>query len=309
MDLGFRLGPRLNASGRLDTAQASLDLLLAEDPVQAQRLAAALDKQNRERQQLEHRIQMEAHRAVADLLGRSDPAGIVIGASDWHPGVIGIVASRLVKKFHRPVFVVAFDDQGLGKGSGRSIEGISLVSAIQQCRDLLINGGGHDMAAGLTIRQECLAEFQERFADSIARQAVDGQLEPRLFLDAETRLEDLDLGFLRSYDELQPFGNGNPQPLFVARNVMPASEPRILKEKHIKFEFYQDGVVRTGVWFNGVREGEQLPSAPWDVAFFIDRNTFRGTTSVQLLVQGLRRAAPLQQRMVAPLPSLAMVQG
>ncbi|MBP7950185.1 MAG: single-stranded-DNA-specific exonuclease RecJ [Verrucomicrobiales bacterium] len=299
MDLGFRLGPRLNASGRLDTAQASLDLLLAEDPVEAQRLAEVLDQQNRTRQQLEHRIQIEAQEAAEELISRSDPAGLVIGAPGWHPGVVGIVASRLVKKFHRPVFVIAFDESGMGKGSGRSVDGISLVAAIQQCRDLLTGGGGHEMAAGLSIHCSNLEAFQEKFANVIARQALDGQLEPKLHMDAETRLRELDLDFLDSYDQLQPFGSGNPQPMFLARNVQPAVEPKLLKEKHIKFDFYQDGVTRSGVWFNGVRENGtlELPRPPWDIAFLVDRNTFRGTTSVQMLVQALRSAAPIQRIM------------
>ena len=302
MDLGFRLGPRLNASGRLDTAQASLDLLLATNPLEADQLAQVLDRHNRARQLLEHDIHLEAERMAVNAIKRADPAGLVVHADEWHPGVVGIVASRLVKKYYRPVFVVAFNEDGIGKGSGRSVEGISLVAAIEECRDLLINGGGHDMAAGLTIERHHMEEFQDRFANAIARQAVEGQLEPKLYVDAETRLAELDLNFLHSYDRLQPFGNGNPQPLFLASNVMPANEPRLLKEKHIKFDFYQDGVTRTGIWFNGVRESSplNLPKPPWDVAFYVDRNTFRGHTSVQLLVQGLRTSAPVQRVISMP---------
>lgn len=155
------------------------------------------------------------------------------------------------------------------------------------------------MAAGLSIHCSNLEAFQEKFANVIARQALDGQLEPKLHMDAETRLRELDLDFLDSYDQLQPFGSGNPQPMFLARNVQPAVEPKLLKEKHIKFDFYQDGVTRSGVWFNGVRENGtlELPRPPWDIAFLVDRNTFRGTTSVQMLVQALRSAAPIQRIM------------
>jgi single-stranded-DNA-specific exonuclease len=297
MDLGFRLGPRLNASGRLDTAQASLDLLLSSDPLHAQELALLLDRQNRARQSLEQNIHVEAQAAAEDLLRRADPSGLAVGAREWHPGVVGIVASRLVKKYYRPVFVIAFGEDGIGKGSGRSVVGISLVEAINQCRDLLINGGGHEMAAGITLREENFPAFQERFADAISRQALDGQLEPKLFADAETRLSDLNFDFLRSYEQLQPFGSGNPQPLFLALGVEPANEPRLLKEKHIKFDFYQDGVVKPGVWFNGTRENESLvlPRPPWDVAFYVDRNTYRGNTSIQMLVQALRTSGPVQR--------------
>ncbi len=304
MDLGFRLGPRLNASGRLDTAQASLDLLLSKDALEAQGLAQVLDGHNRARQLLEHSIHIEAEKAAVADLKATDPAGLVVAAEEWHPGVVGIVASRLVKKYYRPVFVVAINEEGVGKGSGRSVDGISLVQAIEACRDLLINGGGHDMAAGITIERVNLPAFRERFASAIAQQASEGQLEPKLFVDAETRLHELDLDFLHSYDRLQPFGNSNPQPLFLATNVMPGSEPRLLKEKHIKFDFYQDGCTRTGIWFNGVRESTplNLPKPPWDVAFYVDRNTYRGHTSVQLLVQGLRTAAPVQRVITIPVP-------
>ena len=300
MDLGFRLGPRLNASGRLDTAQASLDLLMAGDALSAERLAQELDRQNRARQLLEQDIHGHAEEMAVRAIREVDPAGLVVAAEEWHPGVVGIVASRLVKKYHRPVFVIAINEEGVGKGSGRSVEGISLVTALNDCRDLLINGGGHDMAAGLTIPKENLKEFRDRFANAIARQATGGQLEPKLYVDAETRLAELDLNFLQRYDRLQPFGNGNPQPLFLASNVMPANEPRLLKEKHLKFDFYQDGETRTGIWFNGVRENTpvNLPKPPWDIAFFVDRNTFRGHTSIQLLIQGLRASAPVKRVMM-----------
>ncbi len=304
MDLGFRLGPRLNASGRLDTAQASLDLLLATEALPAQQLAQVLDGHNRARQLLEHSIHLEAEKAAVQAIKLTDPAGMVVAAEEWHPGVVGIVASRLVKKYHRPVFVIAINEEGVGKGSGRSVEGISLVQAIEACRDLLINGGGHDMAAGVTIEKVNLPAFRERFANAIAQQATEGQLEPKLYVDAETRLAELDLDFLHSYDRLQPFGNGNPQPLFLASNVMPGSEPRLLKEKHIKFDFYQDGTTRTGIWFNGVRESSpiNLPKPPWDIAFYVDRNTYRGNTTVQLLVQGLRTSAPVKRVISNPPP-------
>jgi single-stranded-DNA-specific exonuclease len=297
MDLGFRLGPRLNASGRLDTAQASLDLLISEDPEQAQELAELLDEQNQERQKLESHIHAEAQSAMEEQLRSSDAAGLVVAASDWHPGVIGIVASRLVKKYWRPVFVVAIGPDGIGKGSGRSVTGISLVEAINSCRDLLINGGGHEMAAGITLQEKNYEEFRERFADAVSRLALDGQLEPKLFGDAETRLPELTLDFLRSYEQLQPFGSGNPQPLFMALGVEPAGEPRLIKGKHIKFEFYQDGVVRQGIWFNGARENQSLvlPRPPWDVAFFVEKNTFRNVSSVQMLVQSLRSSGPVRR--------------
>ena len=291
MDLGFRLGPRLNAAGRLESAKTSLDLLVSEDEGEAARLAAALDRQNRERQDVEHVMQQEAQELAGRLAAEGDPEALVVASEGWHPGVVGIVAARLMRRFHRPVFVVAIDDNGVGKGSGRSVEGLSLVAALDACRPLLLAGGGHEAAAGLTIHRDNLEEFRERFAAHIRGQMSGGELEPRLYLDAETQLSELTLEFLDAYELLQPFGQGNARPLFVARGVAPVSEPRLLRERHWKFEFYQNGTVKGGIWFNGAHD--PLPEPPWDVAFYVDRNTFRGETHVQLLVQGMRTSGEL----------------
>jgi single-stranded-DNA-specific exonuclease len=286
MDLGFRLAPRLNAAGRLDTAKTALDLLLAETRREALALAQLLDGHNRDRQNVEHEMQQEAQEMSIRLTADSDPCGIVLASTGWHPGVVGIVAARLMRKYHRPIFVIAIDENGIGKGSGRSVDGVSLVAALDDCRDLLLAGGGHDAAAGLTIQEENIPAFRERFNESVSRQLTEGTMEPKLHLDAETRLSELTLDFLDTYELLQPFGSGNPRPLFLARNVLPANEPRLLRERHWKFDFYQEGTTRGGIWFNGAHE--QLPKPPWDVAFYVDRNTFRGETTVQLLVQDMR---------------------
>ena len=287
MDLGFRLGPRLNAAGRLDTASAALDLLRSEDLAEATEIAAALDQQNRERQSLEQQIQSEAAaQALAWMDGADPPQGLVIASRGWHPGVVGIVASRLMRQFYRPVFVVAIDSDGQGKGSGRSVAGVSLVAALDACRPLLTSGGGHDMAAGLGLREEHVEAFRAAFADHVREQTGGAALEPRLDIDAEVQLAELTLEFLDDYDQLQPFGSGNPQPIFMVRAVYPSAEPRLLRERHWRLELSQGGTTRTAMWFNA---GEQkLPPPPWDLAFHVDRNTFRGHTSVQLLVQALR---------------------
>ncbi len=148
-DVGFKLGPRLNASGRLDTAVASLDLLLCQDPARARLLAESLDRQNRERQELELATREDAERLIAGLPPARRSHAIVVGSRGWHPGVVGIVASRISKQYHRPTFVIGIDENGLGKGSGRSIPGISLVEALDSCRELIEAGGGHEMAAGV----------------------------------------------------------------------------------------------------------------------------------------------------------------
>ena len=287
MDLGFRLGPRLNAAGRLDTAHAALDLLLCEDAGAAAGIARDLDLQNRERQTLEQQIQAEAvAQAMLWMAGGDPPQSLVIASRGWHPGVVGIVAARLMRQFYRPVFVIAVDEDGNGKGSGRSVPGVSLVAALDSCRPLLSSGGGHGMAAGVGLREEQLEAFREAFAAHVFLQTGGTAPEPVLHLDAEVKLDELTMEFLDDYDQLQPFGSGNPQPLFMVRGVYPSAEPRLLRDRHWRLELMQNGTTRTAMWFNS---GDQkLPPAPWDLAFHVDRNTFRGNTTVQLLVQALR---------------------
>lgn len=287
-DIGFKLGPRLNASGRLDTAEASLELLLTDDPNRARTLASELDHRNRERQSLEQHTREEAEAQIHSLTNEERAAGIVVGARGWHPGVVGIVASRIMKQYHRPTFVIGFDDNGVGKGSGRSVPGLSLIGAINSCRDLLEAGGGHEMAAGLSIREENLTTFRQRFSEHMLAAASDGELQPRLHLNAEIPFGILTLELLESYEMLRPFGNSNPQPVFLTRHVQVLSEPRVLKERHLKLRLSQGGVIRDAMFFNGV--DHELPRPPWDIAYTIDRNDFRGTVSVSISIQGIRKA-------------------
>jgi single-stranded-DNA-specific exonuclease len=288
MDVGFRIGPRLNAAGRMDVPEDALATLLVDCRRMAFELAEKLDLYNRDRQQYESRIRKEA----MDMLGESfDPARdpvIVIGSRDWHPGVVGIVASRLMRQFHKPTFVIAIDGEGIGKGSGRSIEGVSLVDAIHACRDDLLAGGGHAMAAGLSINEQKLPAFRERFAEFVRRNADENVLRPKLHYDAELTFSQLSLEFLSDYDLLQPFGNGNPQPVFISRDVRLSRPPLHMKNHHLRFMLRQGYHEQDAVFFGG---GERaLPDPPWDIAFTIDRNTFRGRTTLQLIIQDVRAA-------------------
>ena len=288
-DVGFRIGPRLNAAGRLDTAQDALDILLTRDPDAAHRIAGALDTRNRERQTVEQRAVRGAEEILEDGFDPARDVSIVLGRDGWHPGVVGIVASRICRKFHRPTFIVGFDGDGVGKGSGRSIPGIHLVEALKECDDLLVKSGGHAMAAGLTIEMDKLDAFRERFEEAVRDRVTDpGILEPKLEIDAEVTFRELDLDLLESYDLLRPFGAGNPEPVFMARAVEVAAPPRILKEKHRKFSLRQHGRRLDAIWFGSAER--DLPQLPWDVAFTIDRNAFRGKVSLQLLVKDVRRS-------------------
>lgn len=287
-DVGFKLGPRLNASGRLDTAVASLNLLLCQDHGEARLLAESLDRQNRERQELELATREDAERMIHDLPASLRSHAIVVGSRGWHPGVVGIVASRISKQYHRPTFVIGIDENGLGKGSGRSIPGISLVAALDSCRELIAAGGGHEMAAGVSVREENLEAFREALIRSVMAQADTDTLVPKLHIDTEIRFPDLTLDLLDSYELLRPFGTNNPQPLFISTGVRLAAEPRVIKEKHLKFRFEQDGVIHEAIYFNGAEI--DLPKPPWDIAFQIDRNEYRGRAQVNIVLQAVRKA-------------------
>lgn len=283
-DIGFRLGPRLNAAGRLGTAQAALDLLLCQSGQEAWRLAAALNKQNVERQTIERRTSEGALAMLTDFCPENDPA-IVLGSKDWNPGVIGIVASRLARKFHRPTIVVGFDETGIGKGSGRSIQGLSLVKALGDCAEWLEKFGGHEMAAGLTVREEVFGSFVKAFKEIAGKSLSSKELHPRLHLDGDISLGEIDTDLLKCQERFEPFGMGNPRPVYFAQGVHPAAEPRVLREKHVQLSLSQRGAVREAIFFNGAGE---LPRPPWDVAFHVEANTFRDETTLQLQVIALR---------------------
>ncbi len=231
-DIGYRLGPRLNAAGRLSTAEKSLRLLLTQEESEAAVLAAELDQQNRERQEVEQEIFDAAIEGIDSQFDAARDAAIVAGARGWHPGVLGIVASRIVRKYHRPAIVIGFDENGMGKGSGRSIEGLNLVEALNRCAGSLDNFGGHEMAAGLAVREGNFDLFAKAFRNAARELLSDEALQPCLRLDHELAFTEIDVDFLRWHEMLQPFGNGNPQPLFLAREVEPVAPARVMNEKH-----------------------------------------------------------------------------
>ncbi len=289
MDVGFRIGPRLNAAGRMDAPEDALATLTTDCRRLAQELAHKLDAYNKERQNHEALIRREAVEMLTrDFDPTRDPV-IVLGSRSWHHGVVGIVASRLMRQYHKPTFVIAIDGEGIGKGSGRSIAGLSLVEAIRACQDDLIAGGGHAMAAGLSIEEGKLEKFRENFTAYVLTNTDEEQRLPKLMYDAEISFDQLSLEFLSSYDLLQPFGSGNPQPVFISRQVGLSRPPLHMKNNHLRFMLRQGYQEQDAVFFGG---GEYpLPDPPWDIAFTIDRNTFRGRTTLQLIIQDVRAAA------------------
>lgn len=216
-------------------------------------------------------------------------AAIVLGSRDWHPGVLGIVASRLARKYHRPTILLAFDSLGLGKGSGRSIEGLSLVAALNRCAAHLEKFGGHEMAAGLAVREENFEAFVASFKQAARDLLTEEDLQPRLHLDHELAFSELNDELLRWQQALEPFGNANPHPLFFAREVTPAAGPQVLKERHLVLRLRQRNHFRRAIFFDGA--AAPLPAPPWDIAFRINADEYEGETRLQIQVEAVRAAA------------------
>ncbi len=212
----------------MDRPEDALATLTTPDAAEAEKMANVLDAHNRDRQEEEMRIHKEALQKLKEECDPSDPV-IVLGSRDWHPGVVGIVASRLMRRFHKPAFIIAIDGDGLGKGSGRSIGGVSLMDAINANRDLLVAGGGHAMAAGISVDENKIAAFREGFARYVRENVSENDRLPRLHIDAEITFAELSLDFLKSYELLQPFGSCNPEPIFISRKVYLTEPPRELK--------------------------------------------------------------------------------
>ncbi len=287
-DIGFRLGPRLNAAGRLSTAEKSLQLLLTKDENEAGALADLLDKQNRDRQEIERQVFIAAEEQICRDFDPLRDAAIVVGAREWHPGVVGIVASRISRKYHRPTIVIGFEANGTGKGSGRSIEGLNLVEALDRCAESLEKFGGHEMAAGLTIREEKIDVFAAEFRRVTRELLSDDYLQPCLRIDHELAFSELTGDFLQWHEMLQPFGNGNPAPLFFAREVEPVMPPQEVKEKHLILRLRQGNYHRRAVYFDSANLS--LPPAPWDIAFRIRADEYEGETTLGMRVEAVRKA-------------------
>lgn len=288
-EVGFQLGPRLNAAGRLETAEESLRLLRARDLAEALPIAQRLDSQNRERQKIERGIVDEVLGAVRARFNPQTDFVIVEGQLLWHLGVVGIVASRVLQEFYRPTIIVGGDGE-LWRGSGRSIEGFDLAAALRECDDLLVRHGGHAMAAGLTIHPDKLNLFRRRLNELARRALPPERLLPLLRLDAEVGLDEISLASLAELDRLRPTGQGNPGVQFFARNV---AHQRALQrlganKQHVKLWLTDGTATQEAVWWNA-GEGS-LPVGRFDVAFAPQVNEFNGRRAVQLKVLDWRPA-------------------
>ncbi len=286
--IAYGLGPRLNAAGRISKAELALELLLTGDSRRAREIALELDGANRERREIEALIVREAQ---AEIDAAYDPAaqfGLVVAKIGWHPGVIGIVASRLAERYRRPVAVIAFDENGVGRGSCRSVEGYNLLQGLEQCRAHLIKFGGHAMAAGLEIEHCNLDAFRAQFNTLAVRELRSKDLRPVQPIHAWLDLEQIDPKLLASLDQLEPFGQDNPKPVFAARGVRLAQPPRIVGNKHLRLTLATDKARCSAIGF-GMSE-RTMPDGPMDIAFYLQRDTYNGADSLQLNLQDIRPA-------------------
>ena len=282
-EVGFQLGPRLNASGRMETAEASLELLLAPDLETARPLAEALDGTNRDRQAIERRIAGDALSQIRSKFRAETDLVIVEGALDWHIGVVGIVAARVLQEFYRPTIIFGGDHQ-FWRGSGRSVAGFDLAAALRECDDLLEKHGGHAMAAGVTIRPGHLDALRERLNAAARKVLRPEMLLPELHLDGEVPLRELSLPAVTELMRLQPFGQRNPAVQVVIPRVTLAVPPQRLgrEQQHWKLRV-TDGEAHLDVlWWGGAESGTPPPSGVFDLAAMPQLETYNGRTAVRL---------------------------
>jgi single-stranded-DNA-specific exonuclease len=288
--VAFQVAPRINAAGRMDTAGSAVELLLTADPLRARELARQLHDQNAERRQVEAAVLEACQRLPVD----DSSAALVYYSPEWHRGVIGIVASRLIERFHRPVFVLGRNSEdGLAQGSGRSIPAFHLLAALQSMSDLFVKFGGHEFAAGVTLETARIDEFRARFnAYAIARLSPE-DFEPVLDIDAVLDLPEITDAAVGELLALAPFGHGNPPPMFAVLDVEVAAPPVIMKEKHLRFTVRRNGRTLKLKAFNmAERAAEFTPGAHIDVAFELEEDAWSASRGYAPWAANLRDARP-----------------
>jgi single-stranded-DNA-specific exonuclease len=288
-DLGFILGPRLNAAGRLDDMSLGIECLLCEDPVLAREMATQLDELNQDRKSIEQGMQREALAQLKDLPVESMPFGLCLFDAEWHQGVIGILASRLKERYHRPTIAFASAGEGVLKGSARSVPGFHIRDALDAVAarhpDLISKFGGHAMAAGLSLPEENFPAFAQAFDEEVRRQLCEDDLTGRLLSDGSLAVEEFHLELARALRNAGPWGQHFPEPLF--HGVFELVEQRVVGERHLKMVLKTEcgSVKLDGIAFGVDRDIWPNPTIRWvELAYKLDLNEFRGNETVQLLV-------------------------
>ena len=290
-DLGFRIGPRINAAGRMDAASAVVELFNAQDREAARRLAEHLDTRNRERMEMQREI---LNRAIEEFeTGKDRDAQThcaVIAGDGWHRGVIGLAASKIAERLNRPCVVISFDGD-VGHGSARSIAPYHLFNGLTACRDLLDKFGGHSHAAGLAIRRDQVAEFRRRLNEHAAACLTEDDLMPALMIDNEVAASELNFQLSQDLRLLEPFGAGNPRPVFATRNLRVLGDSQVIKEQHLKFRVAgENNRPLEAIWWRGLEESAATPQANQriDLAYEFEAQPWMGGIRLQLTVRDMK---------------------
>ena len=296
--IGFAIAPRINAAGRISDATIAVRLLLEQDWDRAKEAAEELCEINRLRQSEENRIAIEAYEQIDESIDLEKDLVIVLDSNDWKHGIIGIVASRITERYGLPSILISFEGSGSeetelddGKGSGRSVKGMNLVEALHHCEDLLVKYGGHELAAGLTVKRGNLEDFKRKINEYARRVLTEDALKICVDADCELDISEVTLRFANEISTLEPFGVGNPSPLFMMRNMNVARITAIGGGKHSRLLLKKDDICVTALYFGvgesdlGFEAGDQI-----DVLFHLDINDYKNTRSVQLILQDARVA-------------------
>jgi single-stranded-DNA-specific exonuclease len=285
--IGYRIGPRINAAGRMDVARHVIELLEADDPATARGLAMLLDSRNRERQHVQQRI---TELALTETETQDGRHFIVVAGEAWHRGVIGLAASRIAEKLYRPTIVLSIEN-GIAHGSARTVADYHVLEALESCKDLFEQFGGHAAAAGMTIRAERVSDLRSRLNQHAASLFGDRELVPELFIDAVVTPETLGLDLVDELGALEPYGVGNPKPVFVTTSLTLNAEPFVMKDKHLKMWLESGDKMFEAVWWNGVElsKGQTLRrGSRIELAYVPEANTWQGNRRLQLVVEDLR---------------------
>ena len=281
--VGFVLAPRINAIGRMDAAERGVALLLTDEPDEANSIADELERINTTRQETDRQLLDEALKILDESYDPERDRAIVLAGDEWHPGVIGIVASRIVERFHRPTIVISIDRDGTGRGSARSVAGFHLLNALRECEQHLDAYGGHRHAAGLAIRRESISRFRDAFLGVARDQIAPEQLVPSLTIDAAVRLEEVDARLYLALARFGPFGPGNPEPVLAIGGVAPRGYPRIVGDNHLKMIVAGDGRTLDTIGFNlgHLLEEMDLNRGTLTIACRLRENDFQGRSTLQ----------------------------
>jgi len=289
-EVNFALAPRINAAGRLGDSKLALELLLTDSKYKAKHLSRKLSEINKRRQEIGDNILREAREFASIQVKEEDNKVLVLASENWNQGVIGIIASRLVDEFNRPTIVISKKD-GIAKGSGRSIKGFHLYNVLELCQDILINFGGHKLAAGITIESNKIPEFKSMINEISQNFIKKDDLHPELKVDTQILLSDINFGLIKDINILEPFGIGNPQPVFCSyKNII--SDWRLVGEKreHLKLKIKDGNRTLEGIGFKLSRTGNQIFSENKivNLAFNIELNKWNGTENIQLNIKDIK---------------------